>query len=345
MGSRHRTSVQARVRAMGDGLRRESRVVGASPLWRVGLWVSSAFVSAALAAGCADAAAEAASSGTMEAEAADAVSSGGEVAALPPAAEPFDGADLGGAFDDYAPSAPSMPSAAAPSRPRSAARHRGAAAAGLTDRRLAMADPPNNTQPPSNGAQTTEQASDAVDTSGPLLIYTANFVLAVFEVEDTQAEVLKLVREMDGYLARQTNQMLTVRIPARRFYAFVEQLEAKGDVLNRNIAVQDVGEQFRDLHIRIRNAEAVRDRLEQMLARANNVNEALSVQSHLERITQQLEQMKGQLRQLGDRISFSTVTVQFQPQPREAVEQPEIFSLPFPWLQQLGLRRLLNLSH
>lgn len=344
MGSFHRASVRAGACMERRHVRYVAREVALSKWVRVGPSACVVALWVLVLTGCADATAESATSGIMEVEAVDAVSSGGEMAALPPSAEPFEALPgLAGGFDEISAAPAAMP-AAMPSRAPSAARAGGVRASGPEDQRLAMADPPTPQQGASN-APTTEQASDAVDTSGPLLIYTANFVLAVFEVEEIQADVLKLVREMDGYLARQTNQMLTVRIPARRFYSFVEQLEEKGDVLNRNIAVQDVGEQFRDLHIRIRNAEAVRDRLEQMLARANNVNEALAVQAHLERITQQLEQMKGQIRQLGDRVAFSTVTVQFQPQPREAVEQPDIFSLPFPWLQQLGLRRLLNLSH
>ena len=56
-----------------------------------------------------------------------------------------------------------------------------------------------------------------------------------------------------------------------------------------------------------------------------------------------LETMKGRLRFLSNRVAYSTITVRFQPRPREALD-PDIFRLPFPWLDQLGLRTLLDLA-
>jgi hypothetical protein len=110
------------------------------------------------------------------------------------------------------------------------------------------------------------------------------------------------------------------------------------------VATLDVSEEFRDLQIRIQNSEAMRDRLEQLLRQANNVEQALQVERELERITELIETMKGRLRFLADRVAYSTITVLFQPRPRETLEDPDSFRLPFPWLDQLGLRNLLNLG-
>ncbi|MCO5170258.1 MAG: DUF4349 domain-containing protein [Planctomycetes bacterium] len=178
---------------------------------------------------------------------------------------------------------------------------------------------------------------------GPLLIYQADITLAVHEVGTTQRAVIGIARELGGYLAYQDDTRVTVRVPAGRFQDAVDRLERVGDVVHRNIQAIDVSEEFRDLTLRLRNAEVVRERLEAILARAEKVEDALKVQAELARVTEQIELLKGRLRFLQDRLAYSTVTVHFRPRPTEQVGQPDVYRLPFSWLDELGLPALLNL--
>jgi len=185
-------------------------------------------------------------------------------------------------------------------------------------------------------------ATDARDDSGPLLIYTATLYMAVFEVRTTQAALIERARAAGGFLFQQTDDRLVLRVPAAGFEAFLDGVGELGDVLHREVQAQDVGEEFRDVAIRIRNLEVTRQRVEALLAQATTVEQALAVQRELERITTELEALRGRQRYLADRLALSTITFVFQPRPRELVEQPEIFALPFGWLEQLGLSTLLE---
>lgn len=187
-------------------------------------------------------------------------------------------------------------------------------------------------------------ATDAVDTSSELLIYNAGVSMAVYEVRDTQARLIARVREVRGFVSAQTDHQLVLRIPAAHFRSFMDAIGEEGRVLDRNIAAQDVGEEFRDIEIRIRNLEVTRQRIEALLAQAATVADALAVQRELERITTELEAMRGRQRYLADRIAFSTITINFQALPREALAEDEVFQLPFPWLRQLGLGSLLEMN-
>ena len=187
-------------------------------------------------------------------------------------------------------------------------------------------------------------ATDAVDTTGELLIYNAGVSMAVYEVRDTQARLIARVREVRGFVSAQTDQQLVLRIPAAHFRSFMDAIGEEGRVLDRNIAAQDVGEEFRDIEIRIRNLEVTRQRIEALLAQAASVADALAVQRELERITTELETMRGRQRYLADRVAFSTITINFQALPREALAEDEVFQLPFQWLQQLGLGSLLEMN-
>lgn len=187
-------------------------------------------------------------------------------------------------------------------------------------------------------------ASDGTAVRSPLLIYTAAFQLSVFEVEKSQREAKALAAELGGFVSQQTQTRIAIRVPAPRFEEAVAKVEHMGKVLGRQIEALDVGEQYRDLSLRLRTLEAMRGRLEELLARAGNVKEALEVEKELERVLSSIEQLKGQLRSLDDRIAYSTLTLDFMPTPQPALDQGAVFRLPFPWLEELGVHSLLEVS-
>ncbi len=205
--------------------------------------------------------------------------------------------------------------------------------------------PPADRYAQAETSRTTPEATatDAVDTSRELLIYTAVFHVGVYDVAASQALVAESARAAGGFVFQQADDHIVVRVPAARFRAFVETVEGVGDVLHRQIDAQDVGEEFRDVDIRIRNLEAVRDRIAALLERGLAVEQVLVVERELERVTGELERMRGRQRYLSDRIAYSTITVLFRPAPREQLDQPDVFQLPFSWLDSLGLSNLLNL--
>jgi hypothetical protein len=166
--------------------------------------------------------------------------------------------------------------------------------------------------------------------------------LAVFETKDAIDAVEELARSRGGYLVSRADQTVTIRVPAKAFQAALGGVSKLGDELHREVNVRDVTEQFADMEIRLRNAEAVRERLQALLAKAARIEDALAVERELERITQTIEQMKGRLRLFGELIAFSTITVNFHARPQDQVGSE--VRLPFEWLRALGLPPLMNLE-
>lgn len=193
-------------------------------------------------------------------------------------------------------------------------------------------------------AQSPAVASDAPSAEAPAryLVYRADVSLAVFQARASLEKVDRLARDLGGYLVSRTDETITIRVPADAFRKALGDIEALGDVLNKNVDVQDVTDQFLDLEVRLKNALAVRERLAELIARAQNVEDALAVERELARVTGEIESMKGQIKRLQELIAYSTITVHFQ------VPSPEPMSqgvrLPFPWFERLGLSRLLELQ-
>jgi hypothetical protein len=192
--------------------------------------------------------------------------------------------------------------------------------------------PPGSPKPPDTGVQAI---------TGPMLIYNATVHMAVFEAKAAIEATLKLARELGGYLVRRDDQTIIVRVPAAKYREALDAVGKLGDVLHREENAQDVTDEFFDLQVRVQNARALRQRLEQLLAQAKNVEEALMVERALSRVTEEIERLEGRLKLLRELVAFSTITIEFKPRAVDQIQSN--IRLPFEWLDQLGLSQLLSL--
>jgi len=188
----------------------------------------------------------------------------------------------------------------------------------------------------------TSSAGEVAAVRGPLLIYTAQVTIAVFEVNNSLNAVEALGRDLGGFMARRDDASITIRVPATRFDEAVRRIEKIGDMLHRNVLAEDVTEEFRDLEVQLKGARAVHDRLTQLLAKATKVEESIAIEKELDRVTLQIDRLEGRMKYLKDRAAYSTITVTFQPKATETLSQTP-FRMPGKWLNQLGLGRLLSL--
>jgi Domain of unknown function (DUF4349) len=201
---------------------------------------------------------------------------------------------------------------------------------------------PATTTPTGTKGDENNRSQTTSPTHAPMLIYTANVQMAVYEVRNSLGEVEGLARSLGGFLAKRNDNSITIRVPASKFEDALRRIEKLGDMINRDVQVEDVTEEFNDVEIRLKNARAVRDRLEQLLSKAAKVEESIQIERELERVALLIERLEGRMKFLKDRASYSTITVTFQP--RSAAELGKRpFNLPVPWLYEMGLGRLLAL--
>jgi hypothetical protein len=201
--------------------------------------------------------------------------------------------------------------------------------------------PPQQATAPVPQLVTPSGSSYAIDAphEAAMLAYTAEMTLAVFEVAKGLTAVEGIATAFGGYLAQRSDQQITVRVPRPRFAEAMARVEKLGDVLHRDVAAEDVTDEFVDLEMRLKNARAVRDRLMALLSAAA-VKDAMEVERELAKVTEDIERMEGRLKVLRDRIGFSTIAVSFRAPNLAPVRGAPI--LPFGWLDTLGLASLLD---
>lgn len=174
-----------------------------------------------------------------------------------------------------------------------------------------------------------------------ILVYTAQVQMAVFQVQESIDKVLKIAQDAGGYMSERHEDELVVRVPAAKFDEVMEKVLEMGNVMSRHVRVQDVTEEYLDLMLRLKNARVMRDRMAQLLEAAKTVEETLKVEKELNRISTEVERLEGRLKWLRNQVAYSTITIDFSAQ--RPTETSPAFQFPFPWMQQLGLTRLMTL--
>src|SRR5436305_12069702 len=98
-------------------------------------------------------------------------------------------------------------------------------------------------------------------------------------------------------------------VPADKFDDTIDQLTQLGKLQNEHISGQDVSAQYVDLQARLANQEAQRDAMLVLLKRAQSISDIIAIQTQLGQITQQIEELKGQIQYLDHNTAFSTISV------------------------------------
>ena len=150
--------------------------------------------------------------------------------------------------------------------------------------------------------------------TSPLLIYTSALTLEAkeSEVKDLSGKIVDKAKGLGGYLSQRSSNSLMVRVPAKDFNALNDFIKMLAKVKYENVTAQDVTMQYTDLKIRLDVQTKMLARYHELLKRAANVKEAVEVERELSRITERVEQLKGQIRYYDSQIGYSTINVTFQ---------------------------------
>jgi len=178
-------------------------------------------------------------------------------------------------------------------------------------------------QPAQAGGTTNPTGTDTVPVlQGPPVIRQAQLAITVSSgsFDSKLASVRSLVESEQGYIAGTDAQsspvdsqirtgVINFMVPAANFDATIDLLSKVGQVQSEHITGTDVSAQYVDLNARLANAQAQRDAMLALLARATSINDIISVQTQVGQITGQIEQLEGQIKYLDQNTAFSSIAV------------------------------------
>ncbi|HLM93053.1 MAG TPA: DUF4349 domain-containing protein [Gaiellaceae bacterium] len=164
-------------------------------------------------------------------------------------------------------------------------------------------------------------SSSAVPQMGPQVVKTASLGLRIAHgsFEDKVGEAHAAADAFGGFVVesfasqgsgkRIAEGSLVLRIPAESYDSALSRLRQLGKVESLEESGQDVSKEFVDLNARIRQLRAVEAQLLELLERADDVPAALAVQNQLSQVQLDLEQARGRLQYLDNRVAFATISM------------------------------------
>lgn len=152
------------------------------------------------------------------------------------------------------------------------------------------------------------------------IIKTGNLRFETSDLETTYNQIQTAVKNYKGTIQNDTEgkdyqsvfKNITVRVPSKNFDLFLKDISKGVDYFdNKEISSQDVTEEYIDIDARLKAKKILEVRYLELLKKANKVSEMLEIETQLSAIREEIEAKEGQLRYMQNRVSMSTVTIEF----------------------------------
>jgi hypothetical protein len=167
------------------------------------------------------------------------------------------------------------------------------------------------------------------------VISTGTVTLESKDVEQARFDVQKVVDGHGGEISDEQTatddqgeidrSRLVIRVPSGSFGDVMDELGDVADLRSAKRTSEDVTTEVIDIGVRVRAQEKSLERIELLLARAQDLRAIIAIESQLTRRQAELDSLKAQQAYLADQTSLSTITVFLEQKEEKAdpVEEDE----------------------
>ena len=190
------------------------------------------------------------------------------------------------------------------------------------------------------GAAENESYSGGTLPANAKMILTGDLELETKEFDSAVQAVDALVEELGGwYESRSINQGgryrsvdAVVRVPAQNFSALLERAGEVAHKVYGNAQQQDVSEAYYDNEARLTTQRTKLERLQTLLAQAENMEDIIALESAISETELQIEYLTGSLRKYDNLVDYATVSLNLCEVYRLSTDQ----EVPLTFGQRLG---------
>ena len=152
------------------------------------------------------------------------------------------------------------------------------------------------------------------------IIKEGNLRFETNDLEATYSQIQNAVKNQNATIQNDTEgkdyqsvfRKLIIRVPSKNFDPFLTAISKGVSYFdNKEITSQDVTTEFIDIEARLKAKKVLENRYIELLKKANKVSEMLEIEAQLSAIREEIEAKQGQLNYMQNRVSFSTITVEF----------------------------------
>ena len=168
---------------------------------------------------------------------------------------------------------------------------------------------------------TSENGLEAQVENGRKLIRMVSLSLETKEFDSVLTNLSTKTTELGGYIETSSVNgnsyshhstryaSYVIRIPADKLNEFVEVVSELGNVTQKNESVEDVTLRYIEVESHNKALKTEQERLLELLSKAENMEEILTIESKLSDIRYEIENYESQLKTMDNQIDYSTVSV------------------------------------
>ena len=148
------------------------------------------------------------------------------------------------------------------------------------------------------------------------MVYTANMDLQTLSFDQADSDISALVEEMGGYFEQRSisNRSsgyryaeYTVRVPAEKFNDFCSQMGTLCHLVYKDESADNITESYYDTQSRLVTAQTKLERLQELLRRAESMEDIITIESAISETEWTIENLTGTLRTYDSLVGYSTV--------------------------------------
>lgn len=182
----------------------------------------------------------------------------------------------------------------------------------------AMPEEPSYSKTDAGGINQPPSAPEAL---GRKIIRDGRVEMETLEFEATVNGLYQMVAEKGGFVESQTIQggrynysslrraQIVIRIPAETFDPVMNAMESLGTVVQKDSSGTDITDQYADTESRVRNLKVQETRILELIAKAEKLEEIVTLEARLSDLRYQIESYENALKNFDRLLTFSRISL------------------------------------
>ena len=167
------------------------------------------------------------------------------------------------------------------------------------------------------------QVGSGIDKSlserGVKMIYSAYIEMQTLSYEQAAEDIAALVERSGAYFEQKNfsnyssgyrHASYTVRVPAEQFADFCAQVGTLCHVTWQDDSAENISEQYYDTQSRLETAQIKLARLQELLKKAENMEDIITIESAISETEYEIERLSGTMRHYDALVDYATVTLE-----------------------------------
>ena len=162
------------------------------------------------------------------------------------------------------------------------------------------------------------KTSKTQNTISKKIIKNGDLDIQVGDIKKAHQQVNEIVKSSNAYVQTERfnntdideKQFFTIRVPHKNFDGLINSFSnGIGSVLSKNIASDDVTEEYTDVSIKLANKKIYLEKYRDMLRSAKTTKDILEIQENIRELEDEIDVAEGRLRFIDDRVNYSTLNL------------------------------------